>query len=202
MSAIALLRTTAKIDPKRIVLAGHSLGGQLAPYLAEKDGKLAGVLILAGPARPVADLVIEQTKHMISLNPGVKSLEAQLAEVEKLKSITKEMEDKRTLGAPNYYWKELDSFQAPDTAKKLATPIMVLQGERDYQVTMTDFAVWKAALGEKTTATLKSYPKLNHLFLEGSGVPTPAEYMKSGHVPGYVISDISKWVNGLPAQGR
>ena len=170
--------------------------------MAEKDGKLAGVLILAGPGRPITDLVIAQTKYMIKLNPEVKSLETQLAEVEKLKKITPDMEDKRTLGAPNYYWKELDSFNAPETAKKLALPIMVVQGERDYQVTMADFAAWKSAIGEKTNAVLKSYPKLNHLFLEGSGTPTPAEYMKLGHVPEYVISDISKWVNGLPAHGR
>lgn len=202
LNAVALLRTTAKINPNRIVLAGHSLGGQLAPYIAGKDGKLAGILILAGPGRPVADVVIDQTKYMIKLNPDVKALETQLAEVQKLKNITPDMEDKRTLGAPNFYWKELDSFRAPESAKKLALPIMVLQGERDYQVTMEDFAAWKAAIGEKPTAVLKSYPKLNHLFLEGSGTPSPAEYMKLGHVPEYVISDISKWVNGLPAHGR
>ena len=202
LNAVALLRANARINPNRIVLAGHSLGGQVAPYMAEKDGKLAGVLILAGPGRPITDLVIAQTKYMIKLNPEVKSLETQLAEVEKLKKITPDMEDKRTLGAPNYYWKELDSFNAPETAKKLALPIMVVQGERDYQVTMADFAAWKSAIGEKTNAVLKSYPKLNHLFLEGSGTPTPAEYMKLGHVPEYVISDISKWVNGLPAHGR
>ncbi len=202
LNAVALLRANAKINPNRIVLAGHSLGGQLAPSMAEKDGKLAGVLILAGPGRPIADIVIEQTKYMIKLNPEAKSLETQLADVEKLKKITPGMEDKRTLGAPNYYWKELDSFNAPETAKKLALPILVLQGERDYQVTMADFAAWKSAIGGKPNAVMKSYPKLNHLFLEGSGTPTPAEYMKLGHVPEYVITDISKWVNGLPAHGR
>ena len=46
--------------------------------------------------------------------------------------------------------------------------MLVLQGERDYQVP-EDFANWKAALGARPDVTLKSYPALNHLFIAGTG---------------------------------
>ncbi len=40
-------------------------------------------------------------------------------------------------------------------AAKLSIPMLVLQGERDYQVMMTDFAGWKKALGTRPNVTLK-----------------------------------------------
>jgi hypothetical protein len=39
-----------------------------------------------------------------------------------------------------------------------------------------------------------SYPKLNHLFLEGEGKPNPKEYDIPGHVPQMVINDIAKFI--------
>ena len=199
LNAVALLRGTAKIDGARIVILGHSLGGQLAPFMAKDDGKLAGIVILAGPARPVSTLLLEQLKYIQTLNPGVKALETQIADAEKLKNVTEEMAPKLFFGAPGYYWKELDSFQAVPTAKALSLPIQVLQGERDYQVSMDDFALWKSGLSGKNNVVLKSYPKLNHLFMEGQGKATPAEYQRLGHVAAYVIEDISLWIKGLPA---
>jgi hypothetical protein len=74
-------------------------------------------------------------------------------------------------------------------------PLLILQGERDYQVSMVDFAGWKAALGGRKDVELKSYPALNHLFVEGSGKSTPSEYMQPRHVAAEAIRDIAKWVN-------
>ena len=96
------------------------------------------------------------------------------------------------LGLPVSYWRDLKAHDPAAGAAKLKMPILVLQGERDYQVTMADFAGWKKAL--KKNATLKSYPALNHLFMEGKGKSRPAEYMKAGHVAKEVIDDVAKWV--------
>ena len=73
---------------------------------------------------------------------------------------------------------------------------MILQGERDYQVTMNDFAGWKRALAGRPDARLKSYPRLNHLFAAGTGRSGPEEYQKSGHVAAEVIDDIAAFVTG------
>ncbi len=73
-------------------------------------------------------------------------------------------------------------------------PMLILQGERDYQVTMTDFGNWKSALGSRKDVVFKSYPSLNHLFMSGQGKPGPSEYDVSGHVDEAVINDIAKWI--------
>ena len=68
-----------------------------------------------------------------------------------------------------------------------------MQGERDYQVTMTDFGLWKAALAGHANATFKSYQGLNHYFMAGTGPGSPAEYMKPNHVERAVIEELAAW---------
>jgi hypothetical protein len=41
---------------------------------------------------------------------------------------------------------------------------------------------------------MRSYPKLNHLFVAGEGRSTPEEYDKPGHVSPEVIADIADWI--------
>jgi len=73
--------------------------------------------------------------------------------------------------------------------------MLILQGERDYQVTMKDFELWRKGLSGRGDVTFKSYPKLNHLFLEGEGKSVPAEYAIPAHIPDYVFDDIAAFVN-------
>jgi alpha-beta hydrolase superfamily lysophospholipase len=72
--------------------------------------------------------------------------------------------------------------------------MLILQGERDYQVTMVDFQNWKAALSTRSDVQFKSYPDLYHLFISGTGKSTPQEYQKPGSVAAVVIDDIAAWV--------
>ena len=49
-------------------------------------------------------------------------------------------------------------------------------------------------LSGKKSVKFVSYPKLNHLFMEGEGKSSPAEYAKPNHIPEYVIRDLAKWI--------
>jgi fermentation-respiration switch protein FrsA (DUF1100 family) len=86
------------------------------------------------------------------------------------------------------------NYDAQKFAQALERPLLVLQGGRDYLVTLADFEGWKKALGSKKTATLKLYPELNHQFLPGTGKSTPAEYQTLGHVPPAVLDDLASWL--------
>jgi dienelactone hydrolase len=48
MAGLAALRALPGIDPDRVVVAGHSFGGQLAILSAELDQSLRGVLVFSG----------------------------------------------------------------------------------------------------------------------------------------------------------
>ena len=76
-------------------------------------------------------------------------------------------------GAPAWYWLDLRGYDPPSAATQVKAPMLILQGERDYQVTPADFAKWKAALGSRRDVTFHSYATLNHLFIAGTGPSLP-----------------------------
>jgi dienelactone hydrolase len=178
--AAALLRQHDRLDPKRVFILGHSLGGTVAPRIGAADPALGGLIILAGGTRPILEAAREQLAYLGSLNPGGPSVD------ESIKMLVK--------AAPDSYWKDLDSYNPGETAAKLAMPMLILQGERDYQVTMADLEGWKKALGGKSGVTIKSYPTLNHLFMAGEGKSKPSEYEQPGHIPDFVLDDIAAWI--------
>jgi hypothetical protein len=201
LSAVAQLGKTDGIDPKRIFVLGHSLGGTVAPRIGQADPALAGLIILAGATRPLEDLMVEQTRYLLRLG-GQPSEEAQaklsdlLAEVAKVKKLTAADASSPglLLNAPPQYWLDLREHDPLAAAKTLRQPLLILQGGRDYQVTETDFAGWQKALSSQPGVTFKLYPKLNHLFMTGEGASTPAEYERPGHVAESVIDDIAEWI--------
>jgi uncharacterized protein len=72
--------------------------------------------------------------------------------------------------------------------------VLVLQGERDLESTMKDFALWKNGLVGRKDAQFHSYPALNHFLIAGEGKSMPLEYRKPGHVAPEVIDEIAKWI--------
>jgi dienelactone hydrolase len=204
LAAAKLLRERKEIDPARVFVLGHSLGAVCAPRVGQLDGKLAGLVLLAGNSRPLEDLVLEQFTYLYSLEGGPS--DEQKKELEELKKKLARVKDPKLaddtpgkelpLGAPASYWKSLKALDQTGVAARITTPLLVLQGERDYQVTMADFAGWKKALAGRKGVTLKSYPALNHLFMEGKGKSRPEEYAQPGHVALEVVEDVARWVKG------
>lgn len=191
--AADLLRAQPEVDPKRVYALGHALGGYVGPRIAEEDGKLAGLIIFAGNVRPLEDLLVDQAEYL-GTSP------ARLAEIKELVARIKKLEPADEDAPPILnmqvsYLLDLKGYDPTAKAKGLQIRMLILQGERDFQVTMKDFDLWKAALGSRKDVTLKSYPALNHLFIAGEGKSTEEEYLKPGHVAPEVIEDIAKWVS-------
>lgn len=104
------------------------------------------------------------------------------------------LESETVLGAPKSYWVDLATYDPVETAQSLSLPLLILQGERDYQVTMVDFARWNETFFDNASVRLKTYLSLNHFFMTGTGAPTNAEYLVKGHVAWEVIDDIASWI--------
>lgn len=201
VAIVEQVKALPEIAADSIYVLGHSLGGTLAPRIAERSNELAGIILLAGLARPLEDALEEQFNYISSLTESSANTEAQLAELKQQIANVKKLGTDRfddkiplPLGQPRSYWLFANNYKPVAVAAKLKLPIFVLQGERDYQVTMEDFGLWRSGLLKSKNAYFKSYPKLNHLLQEGSGKSTPFEYNHASPVPAYVMNDIASFV--------
>lgn len=202
IAAVALLRQNPQINPQKIYVLGHSLGGMMIPRIGARDNQIAGLITLAAPSRSFEDLFLEQTIYLTGLDGAVSEPEQKLVDgirqqVEIIRNAAWNDLPANTilLGTPISYWRDLQGYNPAIAAQGLSQRMLILQGERDYQVTMEDFRGWQVGVGDRSNATLKSYPQLNHLFTPGTGIPSPAEYQVPNHVAEIVIKDIANWIN-------
>lgn len=204
LAAVALARTIPGADKKRLFVLGHSLGGMLAPRIAGMAPDLDGIILLAAPARSLTDLIVEQNNYMFAkakdtTEAGKKMMQDAAVEFEKtrLTSLgTTIKADSIILGLPASYWIDLNNYNQVETAKKLTKQrIFVAQGGNDFQVAMTDFDLWNAALNKKKNVMLKSYVDLNHLLSTQTEKGTMEQYQKPGNVSSVLIDDLAVWIN-------
>jgi dienelactone hydrolase len=202
--AVTLLRTRLELDPKRLFVLGHSLGGMLIPRLGARDEDIGGFIVMAGVDRPLEDAITAQNKYLTELDGTVDEAETYaLTEIAKLVALIKSPDLKPDEKQPLFssyapYWLDLRGYQPAEEAKALKRPVLVLQGERDWQVSQEEFNRWKAALEGSKGFAAHLYPSLNHLFLPGEGPSSLEEYDIPGNIPEEVISDIASWIGQLP----
>jgi fermentation-respiration switch protein FrsA (DUF1100 family) len=200
--AAALLRAQPSINPRRVFVIAHSLGGYALPRIAKQDDKLAGAVVLAGNARPIEDVVLDQatytTQARVNLTQNeIRRFDNLKAEVEKVKRLQPGAKDTPpvVLGLPSAYLLDLKFYNPVAEMKGMSLPVLFLQGERDFQVTMKDFEIWRSGLAGRKAVSFHSYPALNHLFMAGEGKPTPAEYRIPSNVSAQVVGDIAAWLS-------
>lgn len=211
LAAVHLLARQRGIDPHRVFVLGHSLGGQLAPRIAQRDPGIAGLIMLAAPARPLLDVLAQQFRTLGR---------AQGASAQQIAALEEGVEQERKVldaadarhppqgmstvipaaPVPQIYLYSLHAYDQLATARALTLPLLILQGGNDFQVSPTlDFDAWKSALAGRANATFRLYPGLSHLFMPGP-TQAPADYAQPAHVDPRVIVDIADWIKAQPAR--
>jgi len=190
------------IDKNRIFVLGHSLGGSIITRIHKKQPKIKGFISLAGTGRKMNELLVDQYNYLFSLDGEISPEEENIIKDLKKKLQTayspelnlKTDRDSLPLGLPPVYWIDFRTLDGRTEFQKVDKPILVLQAERDYQVTEVDFKIIKEALKDNKQAKFISYPGLNHLFLYGENKSNPNEYYIPGNVDKRVIEDIVNWI--------
>ena len=197
--AVDALRKVEGIDAKRIYILGHSLGGMLAPRIAHQSGRVAGAVLMAAPARPVLDVLLEQIERQAMRDGSIsnderKALDDMKARVANVRNPGTVAATATPLGQPAGYWRSLERIDPVADARKLALPLLLLHGGRDTQVVDADWKRWQAGLSGQRHARLRHYPAINHLGISGEGPGTVEEYAVAGHVDAQLIDDIAAWI--------
>lgn len=204
LAAIDLLQETDGIDAARIYIAGHSLGGTAAPRVAaQAEGDVAGLIILAGSAVPLSDAILRQVTYLSEVDGEISEeeqaqIDAVTQAVARINGTTDDViaADTNLLGAPFSYWADVNNNPPAELAAELDLPMLILQGEADYQVTVADdLPLWEAAVGDRDTVSIITYAGLGHIFTPASDPATPADYEVPADVDAAVIDDITAWIN-------
>lgn len=206
VAAVHLLQRQPGVDPARVFVLGHSMGGKVAPRVAAAEASVAGLVIMAGDTQPMHQAAVRVVRYLASLDPGpameaaVEVFTRQAAMVASSGLSPSTPAEALLFGWPAEYWLDLRGYDPVATAAALDKPMFILQGGRDYQVTVADdLSGWKAGLAHRPDVTIRVYDADDHLFFPGAGPSTPAEYEPPQHVDPAVVADIVEWLTqGFP----
>lgn len=202
IAAVRMLRAQRGVDLQRVFVLGHSLGGRIAPRVAVADPSVAGIVVLAGDTSPAERAVVRVAHHVASVSVGaippaaLEALERQAALVASPALSPTTPAAELPFNWSGSYWLDLRGDDPVATAAAANRPMLILQGARDYQVTVADdLTRWQAGLGHRSDVEIRVYEHDDHMFFRGSGVSTPASYEPAQHVDPEVVADVAAWLS-------
>ncbi|UUU36813.1 hypothetical protein JIX56_47380 [Streptomyces sp. CA-210063] len=196
VDAVGLLRGHRSVDPERVFVLGHSMGGKIAPAVAAPT--VAGLVIMAGDTQPMHHAAVRVVSYLATVLPDqvppavIETFQRQACLVDSAELTPSTFAADLPFGLSAPYWLELRDYDPVAIAAGLSKPVLILQGGRDYQVTVAnDLVRWRTGLAGRPEADIRVNDADNHLFFSGAGPSTPAEYGTPQHVDPAVIADIA-----------
>lgn len=194
-AAIAYLRTRPDVDARRIFLAGHSEGGLIAPLVAVDEPSLAGIVLMAGPARTGREILNFQVRYGIEHDTTMSAAKRDSMLAHAGVTVDSALNSSAWL-------KFFGSYDPIATARRVKVPVLILQGGDDQQVIASEAktleTTFKAA-GNRDV-TIKVFPALNHLFIhQPGGDPSGYTSLPSNLAVPEVIGTLAEWVHAHSA---
>ena len=189
-AALTWLRTQPQIDGSRLALVGHSEGGIIAPMIAQDDTTVRAIALLAGPAWTIRRILTEQQRWAVEHDESIRA-EKRDSALAAFRART----DSAITAVPWLRW--LADYDPVTTARKVRTPVLILQGATDRQVNPAQAEELGAAFraGGNRDVTVRVFPNLNHLFLvDPHGGPERYPSLPSRTVGGEVLGTLADWV--------
>lgn len=193
------LKYASEIDEvNAIFLAGHSLGGTIIPKIAAKSKIVDGLILLAPGIRRLAQISIDQNKYAKEYL-GIS--DEQIDQVTQFFTmiLNHELDENYPIqpGLTAGYYYELDHYKPIDDLSEVKKPVLVLQGEEDFQATMEgDFLPLKERYKDDSHFTFVSLEGINHLLMkvEEGVFHWTDEYNTPGFVDEQVIDQLFQWI--------
>ncbi len=199
VAAAKWITNISTINSEKVFILGHSTGGYVTPQIAQELDHTAGYILLAAPATHIRNQILSIYEAITMENGSVSKKEQDTLnkiknQVSILATPEEIPENKKFFGYYKNYWMDLLEYNPIDTGKNIREPVLVLQGGRDYQVSMTQFNIWKGNFDKYKNWKFKSYDTLNHFMMEGTGIFYTYEYQTASKVSSQVIHDIVMFV--------
>ena len=201
---LALLEQAEGLRFSNIYVVGHSLGGMMAPRIADLGG-YSGLVMLAGSTRSLIDIAYDQAVYLLPLSDTPEEeLESVLESYEMTHGYARQvlaqppelLSGQTAMGFPAQYIYSMDNPGGEEILRRIDLPTLILQGGKDFQIYADrDFALLQTIAGELTDATAILYEDLNHLFMPSfMERPDTSEYSAPATVDTRVTDAIAKWI--------
>ncbi len=190
-SAIAFVARQPSVDPHRVFVLGHSEGGELAPSLAAGGAPLRGIVLMAPPAIPLDQILLQQATLGLSGKRKADALAAQQRANLAIRT--------GVYSGPGAAWLRT-SFGIDPAAviKRVPCPILIVQGGKDFQVLAKDLPrLVNAAHAAHRDVTVAVFPNDDHLFITvpSGQQATFAEYLQPHRVDPAMIAALLRWLD-------
>ena len=204
--ATELLKKDPRIDKNNVFIIGHSMGAMLAPRIDAEGGEYKGLILMAGSPRKLEEIMMDQFADALNSTKGFirwivkKQTEKMSKMFDGLYQLTDEEAKKKNMGngMTLYYFKEMGEHAAPKYLEATQKPILIMQGEKDFQATVDkDYSAYQELLAGKENVSFKLYENLSHAFVPsvyGDIMKAKQEYNVEQHIGEEVISDIANWI--------
>jgi uncharacterized protein len=226
--ALKALLARPDVDPQRVFIFGHSMGGLWGPVLAAEFKQVRGLAVAGTGFRTWIEYTLENVRRQ-SLLAGAKHDEVhaelqQLAPVmtgflhERLTpaqlaarhpqlktTIDEQFQGDTYAGRALAFWHQVSDLNLPEAWSKVDAKVLVLWGANDFLVNGLDHELLAAHLNARRpgSAKLVRLPRSDHAFLDtASPSDSFAHWGKPGKkVNRNVIGALSEWVQPLAGRG-
>lgn len=220
-TAVDMMLADERVSADNIFLAGQSLGGMLAPIVAELKPEVKGIISLAGTPRKLVD-VLEDQMRMTCDESNETLLTHEYADkiLNDIRNITTpsdemggveyrdDMTDEEKEELETYiswriysdtYWLSCHNVNMEEIINKLDIPMLILQGESDVNVLAAkDYVEWQRLLEGRNNCHFKLYPGLNHQFKVQKYpgfINNIKDYSEPGRMESYVTDDMIEFIH-------
>lgn len=208
-AAIAALRADPRRQDDAMFVVGHSEGALIAGELGATDPTLAGVVLLAGTARPGAEVLRWQAEHVKETLPTPAKVLLRLLRQDVVKTQTKRLEQIRSsttdtlriqMVKVNAKWlREFMAHDPSDSLTSVEVPLLAITGSKDVQVNPDDVDRIVDLAGSRAVGHVVE--DLTHLLRTEAGPASIRTYKKQAKRPvdRQMLELVSGWMIGVMA---
>ncbi|HYE74310.1 MAG TPA: alpha/beta fold hydrolase [Blastocatellia bacterium] len=209
--ALEYLRSRAEVDPKRIAVFGHGDGALIATAIFG-DNSIAGVILASASGRTGDKLLRERAaRYLAERNVPEAERRVYLTNLEKMMNrfktgnvdLSQEKIDPQDEFLAQvvkysdfiYSWIQDDPLQG---TASLSVPVLILQGEKDTQMSSRDAHYLEDALkrGENNDVTMHIFPNVDHALKTNKGVASlKTDQDVSRPLDPEVLNALNEWLD-------
>ncbi len=204
-AAIAYVKYHERTRPDAVYLLGHSEGALIATRLAGQGAEVAGVILIAGSARPGEDLLKWQAQKVAQGLGGfngwlirtlhIDVLKAQRKQLERIKNSTKNSLRIQILAKVNAKWmREFMAYDPSEDLSRIRVSVLAITGAKDIQTDPADLK--RMADLVRSDFEYHELSDLTHILRREEGPPTLSTYKKQVKRPTdpRVLDLVSDWL--------